>query len=269
MRRRRKPKTRRSKRQINEKYSSEESSILSSDEVAEKTLGRLHSLGNQTFAVFPFSEYFHDWLVNLKGVLTEFELNSNVTVDHQFDEECSRILSNVELELDERRNNEASYDLALRSLSEDKRLLKRIDEDHAAKLGQMERRKSSEIKRLSRTVQDLKEEFDHVTQTKTGIFRAMSKKAKAQKQAEAARKLSLAQGEYELIAPNFSAQQQILAKEHTKVQQPVVERIQKLQKEINSLEIDGSLGARRAACEAVANAINGLLRRKNAPSSVN
>jgi hypothetical protein len=46
------------------------------------------------------------------------------------------------------------------------------------------------------------------------------------------------------------------------MQRPITERIQNLQKEIDCLEIDGSLYARRAACEALANAVNALLKRK-------
>jgi hypothetical protein len=39
----------------------------------EKTLGKLHGLGSQKFAVSPFSQYFDDWLLNVREVLSEFE----------------------------------------------------------------------------------------------------------------------------------------------------------------------------------------------------
>jgi len=62
----------------------------------EKTLGRLRSLGNQTLAFSPFSEYFDDWLVNLKDVLIDFESSHSISVDEQFVKERSQILANVE-----------------------------------------------------------------------------------------------------------------------------------------------------------------------------
>jgi hypothetical protein len=262
IRRRKKGNTPRPKHRFSGGYQLKKSNIVPSEEIVKRTLDRLRGLGNQTFAIFPFSEYFDDWFENVKGVLSDFELDSDIATDDQFSEQCSQILSNLELALDERRNKEASYDLATKNLSEDRRVLERIDEDYAAKMREMERRKNSEIKRLSRTVQDLKEELLRITQTKTGIFRSMSRKAKAQKVEEASQKLNLACGKLDLIVPNFSAERQKLLTEHTKMQRPVIERIQNLQKEVNSIEIDGSSDARRAACEALANAVSALLKRK-------
>ena len=263
--RRKKANTPRPKHRFSGGYQLKKSNIVPSVEIVKRTLDKLRGLGNQAFAIFPFSEYFDDWLENLRGVLGDFELDSDIATDDQFNEQCSQILSNLELALNERRNKEASYDLAIKTLSEDKRVLERIDKDYAIKMREMERRKNGEIQRLSTTVQDFKEELDRITQTKTGIFRSMSRKAKAQKAAEASQKLNLARGKLDLIVPNFTAERQRLLTEQTKMQQPVVGRIQNLQKEINSIEIDGSLDTRRAACEALTDAVTALLKRKMPP----
>jgi hypothetical protein len=262
MQRRKKAKTRRPKHRFSSKSPLEKNDVAQSDEIVKKTFDRLRGLGNQMFGFFPFSEYFDDWLVNVRDVLSDFEFNSAIPVDNQFDDECSKILANLELALEERRRKEASYDLIMKSLSDSRHLLERIDEEYAAKTGKLERRKNSEIRRLSRTVQDLQEEHDRITQMKTGIFRSMSKKAKAEKEAEAARILNFAQEKLKLVAPKFSAEQERLIKEHTKTKQPIVEQIQNLRKEINSIEIDSSLDARRAACEALVDAVNSLINRK-------
>jgi polyhydroxyalkanoate synthesis regulator phasin len=262
MQRRRRAKTRRPKLRFGDRSLLEKDEIAQLHDIVKKTLSRLHGLGNQIFGVFPFGEYFDDWLVNLRGVLSDFELNSAITLDNQFDEECSKILANLELVLEEKRRKEASYDLAMKSLSADRRLLERIDEDYTVKTRELERRKNSEIKRLSKTVQDLKEELDRITQMKTGIFRSMSKRAKAEKKAEAVRILNFAQDKLKLVEPKFSAEEERLIKEHTKTQQPIVERIQNLRQEVDSMETDSSLDARRAACEALVDAVNALLKRK-------
>jgi hypothetical protein len=262
IRRRKKANTPKPKHRFSGGSQFEKRNIVPSEDMVRRTLDRLHGLGNQTFAVFPFSEYFDGWLENVRDVLSDFEFEFEIATDGQFGEERSQILSNLEAELDERRKKEASYDFAMKNLSEDRRVLEGIDEDYAVKMGEMERRRNSEIKRLSRTVQDLREELDRITQIKTGVFRSMSKRAKAQKEAEATQRLNFARSKLELVAPNFSAEQERLVKEHTKMQQPIVERMQNLQKEINSIEIDGSLDARRAACEALANAVNAFLKRK-------
>ena len=262
MQQRKKAKARRQKHRSSDKRLLEENHVPTSEEVMGKTLIRLHGLGNQVFGLFPFNEYFDDWLVNLKDVLSDFESSSAISADAQFIEECSRILSNVERELEERRRKETAHGGAMKSLSDNRSLLEQIDEEYATRKREIEGRKNSEIKRLSRNVQDLKEELDHIAQMKTGIFRSISKEAKAQKEAEATQRLNLAQSDIQLAVQHFTAEQEKLRNEFEKRKQPTIGQIRNLQKEIENLEIDGSLEVRRAACEALVNAVNVLLHRK-------
>jgi DNA repair exonuclease SbcCD ATPase subunit len=241
----------------------EEEHVPTSEELVEKTLLRLRGLGNQIFGLFPFSEYFDDWLISLKGVLSDLESSSAMSADDQFMEARSQIVSDVERELGEWRQKEIVHDAALKSLSDDKILLERIDEEYATRKGDFEERKNSEIKLLSRNVQNLKEELDRITKMKAGIFRSISKKEKALKEIEATQRLEEAQSELQSAVQNFNAQQEKLRSEHEKRRQLVIEQMQNLQKEIENLEIDGSSEARKTACEALANAVNGLLQRKS------
>ena len=257
-----KAKARGQKHRADGKYLLEENHVPTSEEVAEKTLGRLRSLGNQTFALSPFSEYFDDWLVNLKDVLIDLESSPTISVDDQFVKERSQILSNVELELEERRRKESAHEGAITGLADNKSLLERIDEEYATKTREIEERKNSETKRLSKNVQGLKEELDRIAQMKAGIFRSVSKKARSQKEVEATQRLNAAQSELELIVQNFAAEQEKLRNEFEKRKKPVIEQIGNLQKEIENIEIDGSLEVRQAACEALVNAVNALLQRK-------
>jgi hypothetical protein len=259
---RKKAEARRQKHQSGDKRLLEEDHVSTSEEVVDKALVRLHSLGNQVFGLFPFNEYFDDWLVNLKDVLSDFESNSAIGADDQFIEECSRILSSVERELEERRRKETVHDGAMRSLSDNRSLIEQIDEEYATSKREIEGRKDSEIKRLSRNVQGLKEELDHIAQIKTGIFRSISKEAKAQKETEATQRLNLAQSDIQLAVQHFTAEQEKLQNEFEKRKQPTLGQTKNLQKEIENLEIDGSLEVRRAACEALVNAVNVFVQRK-------
>ena len=257
-----KAKARGQKHRFSGKYLLEEKHVSTSEEIAEKTLSRLRSLGSQTFAFSPFSEYFDDWLVNLRDVLIDFESSPTISADDQFVKERSQILSNVERELAERRHKEAAHEGAIISFTDDRSLLERIDEEYSTKTRETEERKNGETKRLSKNVQGLKEELDRIVQMKAGIFRSVSKKAKAQKEAEATQRLNAAQSELELAVQNFAAEQERLRNEYEKRKQPVIEQIGKLQKEVEDIEIDSSLEARRAACESLVNAVNALLQRK-------
>jgi chromosome segregation ATPase len=176
--------------------------------------------------------------------------------------ERSQILSNVEVELEERRRKEATLDGITKDLSSNKILLEQIEEECTDKTKEVEARKTSETKRLSNNIDGLRKELDRVAQIKTGIFRRVSEKAKAQKQADATERLNSEQRKLELAMKNSSAEKEKLRGEYDKKKQPILEQIRDLQKEVDSLEIDGSLETRRAACEALVNAVNGLLQRE-------
>lgn len=243
-------------------FISEENQAPTTEEVAERTVNTLHNLGNQRFAVSPFSEHLSRWLVNLKDVLSEFEENPGTTVDDQFAKECTQILSNVELDLGKMRDKEASSGEAFKILSDNRILLEQAEQDYAAKTKEIEARKDTEIKRLTGNVDAIKEEFERIARIKTGIFRAVSKEAKAKKEAEATQRISAAQSELTSTVQHFTAEQEKMRDEHEKRKQAINEQIRDQEEEVESQEVDGSLETRRAACEALASTMNSFLERK-------
>jgi hypothetical protein len=240
----------------------EENHVVTIEEFTDKTLKRLLNLGNQTFASSPYSEHFGRWLMNLTGVLSEFESSPTISADDQFVRERSQILSIVELKLEERCRKEASLDVTMKSLSNNKILLEHIEKEHATRIRNIEGQKNSEIKRLYDNIDSLRGELNTIARMKSGIFRAISKKAKAQKETETTQRLNTAQKELELAILNFTAEQEKLRNEYERKKQPIIEQIREHQKEIKNLETDGSLEDRQVACEALVNAINALLQRK-------
>jgi len=244
-------------------YVSEEKHVPTSEEVVKSALNSLRIVGNQRFGLPPFYEHFDRWLANLGDVLSEFESSPAIGVDDEFVKQHSQILSNARLQLEERRREEVSRDEAIKSLSENRILLERIEEEHATRMKEIEGRKDSEIKGLTSNVEVLREELDRIARMKTGIFRAVSKKSRAQKEAEATRRLKTAEGDLRLAVRRFTDEQERLRDEYERRKQPVIEQIRDLQKRIKNQEFDHSLEDRRAACESLANAVNVLLERKN------
>jgi chromosome segregation ATPase len=211
--------------------------------------------------------YFDDWLVNLKDALAAFESNPSVSVDEQFMKERTQILADVERELEERRRKEASLEETTKSLFESKILLERIEGEYATRTREIEGRINSEITRVQGNIAEYRKELDDLAEVKAGLFRAMSKKAKRQKEAELTQRLNAAQSEIEVSTQNSAAEQESLRNDYEKRKHLVTEQIGKLQKETEALEVDGSLEARRAACEALANAVNAFIQRKAGSSS--
>jgi hypothetical protein len=183
-------------------------------------------------------------------------------MDDQYAKERSQILSNIELDLEKRRQKEATAGGVLKILSENGILLEQIEKDYASATKKIAERKDTEIKRLSSNIDNIRQELDRIAQMKTGIFRAISKNAKAQKETEATQRLNAAQSELTLAIQHFTAEQDASKDEHEKRKKPIIEQIQNSEKEIESQEIDHSQEARRTACEALINTVNSLLQRK-------
>lgn len=257
-----KARAREHKRRSSGSFALEDNHVPTPEEVANRTLNTLRNLGNQRFVLPPFSEHLDRWLASLKGVLSEFESSPGITVDDQFSKERSQMLSDIELDLEKRRNKEAHSGETIKSLSDNKILLERIEKDYATATKEIEGRKHTEIKRLSGSVEGIKQELDRIGRMKTGIFRAISKNTKAQKETEAKRRLNTAQNELASAVEHFTAEQEKLRDQYERRKQAVLEQIQDNEKEVDSQEIDGSLEARRAACEALISTVNSFLERK-------
>ncbi len=240
----------------------EEKQVASAKEVSEKTITRLRVLGNQRFGSSPFRTHFERWMVNLKDVLGEFESNPNISSDEQFVEERSQIISTVEVELEQRRREETILEEAYDRLSNSKILLRKIKQEYDAGASKILGRKKSEIRRLYKNVDDLKEELDYIVRMRTGLFRGISKKEREQKETVAMQKLNDKQRELELAMLDLTETKERLRDAYDAKKQPIMDQIRDSQRKIASLETDGSLEQRWFACEALVDAVNTLLERK-------
>jgi hypothetical protein len=259
-----KAKVRGQKHRSRGKYLLEETKALTFKEEAKKTLSRLHSLGDQVFAFSPFSQYFDDWLLSLKSVLSEFESNPAVNVDEQFVKDHSKVIAKVELRLAERRREEVVFVEATRRLADQNHLLVKIDRDYAAAARELASKRNGEIKPLTRRVHDLEEELDETSHMKTGI-NPFTRRAKSQKTAEVNQKMDATKRELESIVKAFEVEEEKLHDEYEKRKQKSIEHVRSLEKKVEGLDTDFSVDDRQVACQALVTAVAELLQRKNLP----
>jgi hypothetical protein len=250
------------KHHLGGKYLLEESEAPTSEEIAEKTLGRLSSLGEQVFAFSPFSQYYDDWMLSLKSVLAEFDSNPAVKVDEEFVKERTQIIADVEHKLEENRREEAVLAEVTRRLADQNHLIVQIDRDYAAATRELASKRNSDIKQLTRRVQDFEEELEETDQMKVSIFSPFARRAKSQRTTEVSRKLDAAKSELESVVKEFEVEQEKLHDEYEQNKQEVIEQVRNLEKKIEGLETDGSVEDRRFACEELVKAVNALLQRK-------
>jgi hypothetical protein len=246
------------------KYAPEDVPGLTAEEIAEKTLASLERLGSQTFALSPFSQYFDDWLLNLRQVVSEFESGPAVSADETFVKDRSQIFGDVEGELAKRRLKETELEAAAKALSENNHLLVEIDVSYATQTKDLAGKRNTEIGKLTKIVHDLEEELAVIEQTKTGFLNPFAKRAKGQKRVEATQKLDVAKKELELSTQNFGVEQEKLHDEYEKKKQSTMQMVQNLEKEIVNIETDASLEIRQTAANALSNAVKALLQRKTA-----
>lgn len=114
--------------------SSEEQTEPSPEELVGRTLNSLRNLGFQVFSLAPFHAYFDDWLMNLQAVLADFESSQAITVDDQFRDECSQVMSKVESALLDTRLKQASLAETIRSIFSSKDLLSQTEQQHIAQI---------------------------------------------------------------------------------------------------------------------------------------
>jgi len=242
-----------------------ERNVPSPNEVVNRTLNSLHKLGNQVFALAPFYEHFDRWLMNLQTVLNDLETSQAVTIDDQFREERSQILSEIQSALKDNRFKEASPAEALRTLQNSKNTLSQTEQEHDTNLKEITHTKEQTIKPLMDKIEAAQGDLDRIQQIRAGFFRSVSKRTKAQKVEEAKQRLNSAKKELEEAEKSFATETANLQEEYERRKSEILEQIARNQREIERIETatqtDNSAETRRIACEKLADAVNALLKR--------
>ena len=240
----------------------ETNEVISEKEISELTLKRLHTLGNQKFGSYPYSNYFNRWLENVKDVLLEFESHPNISADDQYLKERIQILSSIELQLEDKRRRESLVDHENNKLSEYKMHLKEIDDEYLISANIIRQQKNFEVKHLQKVLDELKIEQNKVIRMKTGFLRGISKKNREQKEIELIQKIIDKQKEMELILLDFGAKQKKLREDYEIKKEPLFEKIKQYQKLIRDTESDSSSEDRWFTCESLVDLVNTFLQRK-------
>jgi hypothetical protein len=251
----------------------QEEAKVSAKEFVEKTLAESNKLGNQIFPLSPFSQYFDNWLDDLRKMVSEFESNSTIKVDEQFVKDCSQILLDVESALVPKRLEELSLSEDEKALADNNQLLEETNKEYAEKTKEISSKRDSEVERLTKRILELENEITNQEKTnqektKPKIFSYKSRKEYIIAKEKAAEKLDqtkedlkATKNKLEVASQSFSVDQKNLDNEYEKKKQEITERAESLHKELEKLETDTSIDARQAASNALANAINALIQR--------
>jgi uncharacterized phage infection (PIP) family protein YhgE len=250
-------------------YRIEEERSPTRTEVFDRTVNSLARLGSQRFAVAPFYEHFDRWLTSVRTILSEFESSGAFTADDQFTKESAQAVSNIELALKERKFKESSREEATREASKNlldaRSLLAQTEREYAAKVKELTSRRERAVGPVAGRVGRLREELNRIAKMRAGFLRRISKKTKAQKEAEASQRLDSTKSQLSAIEQSFATEKDKLHDEYKRRRPQILRQIANCEEEIESLgassQIDDALEERRAACDALVNAVNALLQR--------
>ncbi len=248
------------KKQRSGKYF-EETPEVSSKEVVEKTLSILSKLGTQIFALSPFNQYFDDWIVSLKQVVSEFESNPTIQVDEQFLKERSQIFLDVEAALAEKRIQESSLSNEAKELADINHLIVETDKDYAEKTRERSFKRNADVQRLSTKIRELEDSVAAQQEMKFGFFQIGAKRKAAEQFSQTQTDLNSSKNELQVTLETFTAEQEKMHDGYEKRKQELIEKSDKLHKELEKLETDMSTTPRQEATNALTNSINTLMQR--------
>jgi DNA repair exonuclease SbcCD ATPase subunit len=239
----------------------EEKAEISAKEVIEKTTSTLSRLGNQIFALSPFSQYFDDWLISLKQVVSEFESNPTIQVDDQFMKERSQIFLDLEGALAEKRLQENNLSDEAKELADTNHLIVETDKEYAEKTRERSFKRNADVQRLSTKIRELEENLATQQEIKISFYKLNARRKAAQQLAKTQQELNSSKNELQVTLENFTAEQEKMHDNYEKRKQELNEKSDSLHRELEKLETDTSTESRQEATNALANAINALIQR--------
>ena len=186
----------------------EEQPEVSQKELVEKTLNNLNRLGNQVFALSPFSQYYDDWLVTLRQIVSEFESNAAIIADEQFTKERTQIFLDVEATLAEIRLQESTISAEEKELADNNHLLVETDKEYAEKTRELNNRRNLEIQRLTNKIGDLENDINTQEQIKISFFKPMARSKAKEKLSQTQRDLKSAKNKLEVMLQTYTVEQE-------------------------------------------------------------
>jgi hypothetical protein len=158
--------------------------------ITTETLTYLDMLGGEVFEQAPVSKYFDDWMVNLRQVILSFESNPVIGADEGFNAQYNAIFGKIQEELDNRIAMEGDMAVSYRTLVENRYLLNKIDEEHAAQTKEFVEKGASNIETLMRSMANIEKELAEAKAVKVSYLHPMQMMAKDQKVNELTQKLN-------------------------------------------------------------------------------
>jgi DNA repair exonuclease SbcCD ATPase subunit len=159
-----------------------ENDQIDASQVCSVTLNALEHLGNQRFALPPFSEHFQRWMENIATILFEFETELPEVVNQQYRENIDRTITNLRGALKERTDTEAT--ISNRQSDVQRRIAKyetelaKLDQDYKTRNHEARRHHEQSFEKLRAEINTLDEERLRILHTKPSLLKKLVRRSK-------------------------------------------------------------------------------------------
>lgn len=255
----------------------EEASPPDPSQIRTATLNSLEHLGNQRFALPPYSEHFQRWMKDIAALLSDFETQLPEAVDEQYKESIEKTLSNLQVALKERTETETSISSKLsdaqQQLAAYEGELSKLDHDYKTRTHEVTRRYEQSFEKLRREIDTLDEERLRILHKKPTLLQKLFRRSDANLEGKA----NGLRSKKKALGDRKEALKQDLETRRVEYENrrgQVTERLSALRAELEESKgskLDDALEIRKAACEElrreVSDAVDRLLLQKDARTS--
>ena len=251
-----------------------ESSPVDLNQIRSVTVNSLEHLGNQRFALPPYSEHFQRWIKDVATLLTDLQTKLPEPIDQQLKGRIEKTLSEIETTLKDQTATEKDISGRLsnaqRQIAAYENQQSKLDSDYKIRAHQTRRRYEQSFERMRREIETLEQERLRSLHVKPRFFQKIFHRSEANLEEKAnslrSKKTALAHGRQALARELETERIEYETKRRQIIEQLSILRA-KLEESKQS-KLDDALEIRKAACEQlrseVDEAVDRALEHQNA-----
>jgi chromosome segregation ATPase len=153
-------------------------------EVYSKTLNAIEHLGNQRFALPPFSEHFDRWMKDVRAVLTEFETSLPAAIDPQYRTGVEQSLSKVQevltRSIEEEKNSSTETANLQQQIAAVERQISSLEQDYKKRIREVRKKYEASVERLRTEIDSLDKQRLRILRKKTSFLRRLFGKSESE-----------------------------------------------------------------------------------------
>jgi len=249
------------------RFAYQEAELVDPTQISSKVLNAVLHLGNQRFALPPFSEHFQRWMKDLRAVLTEFETQLPEASDQEYKDHIGKALVRVEdnftKHVEAEQNTSEEVSKLQNSLTQHEMEITRLENEQKAHSRETRRKFEKSQEKLHNEIDSLDRKRLKMLRKKSGflqrIFHRSESKIEDSMNALEAKKRALGtnkEGFQQELEKSKSQHQREL--ERLKVE---VRELRKALAEAKGNTVDDALDVRQLACQELHQAIEQAMAR--------